>query len=203
MKRYVAVAGTIGAGKSSLVAWLAKHYGLQPFYEPNEANPFLEDFYADMARWAFHSQLFFLAHKLELHQAMERQVGSVVLDRTLYEDAEVFARNLANQRLMSAREWKVYERLYLAARRTLRPPDVLVALTCPLSTTQKRIARRGRDMEAAIPREYLARLHRLYARWFKRYDLSPIVFIDTGKVDYVENLVDQIEVRRAIEAALG
>jgi deoxyadenosine/deoxycytidine kinase len=203
VKRYVAVAGTIGAGKTSLVHWLVKRYGLTPFYEPNEANPYLADFYADMARWAFHSQCFFLSHKLELHQELERSAAPAVIDRTIYEDAEIFAKNLAAQKLLSKRDWLVYQRLYEGIRRSLRPPDVLVALTCSLSATKKRIARRGRAMESAIPDAYLRRLHRLYAEWFDSYDLSPIVRIDTTKMDYVEDLVDLIDLTRRMDEALG
>ena len=208
MKRYIAVAGTIGAGKTSLVAWLVKRYGLTPFYEPNETNPYLADFYADMAKWSFHSQCFFLAHKLDLHLELERaakkQGGpSVVIDRTIYEDAEIFAKNLYAQRLMKKRDWEVYRRLYEGIRAALRPPDVLIALTCPLRTTKKRILQRGRAMENAIPDAYLRRLHRLYEDWFAAYDLSPIVRVDTGEIDYVENLVDLIDLKRTLDAALA
>lgn len=203
MKRYVAVAGTIGAGKTSLVAWLVKRYGLSPFYEPNEANPYLEDFYRDMKRYAFHSQAFFLAHKLELHQELERHGSPAVIDRTLYEDAEIFARNLFESKMMEKRDWDVYSRLYQGIRRALRPPEVLIALTCSLGTTKKRIASRGRAMEKEIPDAYLRRLHRLYGRWFDRYDLSPIVRIDTTKLDYVEDLVDLIELQRVMDRALS
>jgi deoxyadenosine/deoxycytidine kinase len=202
MKRYIAVAGTIGAGKTSLVSWLVKRYGVVPFYEPNEQNPYLSDFYADMARWAMHSQCFFLAHKLELHQELAKCDRPAVIDRTIYEDAEIFARNLHAQGFLSKRDWTVYRKLYEGICRSLRPPDVLIALTCPLSTAKKRIAQRGREMERAIPEAYLRRLHRLYGRWFETYDLSPIVRIDTGKVDYVEDLVDLIEVTRTLDAAL-
>jgi deoxyadenosine/deoxycytidine kinase len=202
MKRYIAVAGTIGAGKTSLVSWLVKRYGVVPFYEPNEQNPYLSDFYADMARWAMHSQCFFLAHKLELHQELAACDRPAVIDRTIYEDAEIFARNLHAQGFLSKRDWTVYRKLYEGICRSLRPPDVLIALTCPLSTAKKRIAQRGREMERAIPEAYLRRLHRLYGRWFETYDLSPIVRIDTGKVDYVEDLVDLIEVTRTLDAAL-
>ncbi|MGH7297570.1 MAG: deoxynucleoside kinase [Polyangiaceae bacterium] len=202
MKRYVAVAGTIGAGKTSLVAWLVKRYELVPFFEPNEQNPFLADFYGDMARWAFHSQAFFLAHKLKLHQQLAASDRPAVIDRTIYEDAEIFAKNLHGQGLLSKREWGVYRELYAGICRSLRPPDVLIALTCPLATAKKRIARRGRAMEASIPDEYLRRLHRLYGRWFESYDLSPVVRIDTGKIDYVEDLVDLIEVTRTLDRAL-
>jgi len=203
MKRYVAVAGTIGAGKTSLVRWLTKHYGLQPFYEPNDENPYLADFYADMARWSFHSQAYFLAHKLELHQELERSGRPAVIDRTLYEDAEIFAKNLHAQGFIDKRDWEVYQRLYAGIRRALRPPDVLIALRCSLRTTKKRIARRNRAMEAEIPDAYLRRLHRLYARWFATYDLSPIVVIDTDDLDYVENLVDLIDLTRRLDAALA
>ena len=203
MKRYVAVAGTIGAGKTSLVAWLTRRYGLTPFYEPNEANPYLADFYADMPRWSFHSQCFFLAHKMELHQALERSTQPAVIDRTIYEDAEIFARNLYAQGHMEKRDWEVYQRLYAGLRRALRPPDVLIALTCSLGTTKKRIQGRGRAMESAIPDAYLRRLHRLYTQWFASYALSPIVWIDTTKMDYVEDLVDLIDLTRTLDAALA
>ncbi|HEY8077171.1 MAG TPA: deoxynucleoside kinase, partial [Labilithrix sp.] len=97
MKKYVAVAGTIGAGKTSLVAWLVKRYGLVPFYEPNDENPYLADFYRDMKAWAFHSQIFFLSHKLRLHQELLASPKPAVIDRTIYEDAEIFARSLKNK----------------------------------------------------------------------------------------------------------
>ena len=202
MKRYVAVAGTIGAGKTSLVAWLAKRYGLTPFYEPNENNPYLADFYKDMARWAFHSQSFFLAHKLELHQQLERSSSSAFIDRTIYEDAEIFARNLYSQRLMDKRDWEVYQRLYAGIRRALRPPDVLIALRCSLKTAKKRILFRKRPMEAAIPDAYLRRLHRLYSEWFESYELSPIVVIETDEMDYVEDLVDLISLTKRLDKVL-
>jgi deoxyadenosine/deoxycytidine kinase len=203
MKRIIAVAGTIGAGKTSLVAWLVKRYGLEPFYEPNEANPYLADFYGDMKRWSFHSQCFFLAHKLELHQRLERATKPAVIDRTIYEDAEIFARNLYAQKLMSKRDWEVYQRLYAGIRLALKPPDVLLALTCSLGAAKKRIAKRGRAMEKEIPDAYLRRLHRLYGKWFASYDLSPIVTIDTTKMDYVEDLVDLIELSKRLDEALA
>lgn len=203
MKRYIAVAGTIGAGKTSLVQWLTKRYGVTPFYEPNDENPYIADFYKDMKRYAFHSQAFFLAHKLELHQKLERSGKPAVIDRTIYEDAEIFARNLHLTRKMSNRDWAVYERLYEGIRRALKPPDVMIALTCSLSATKKRIDRRGRESESAIPDAYLRRLHKMYDAWFDRYTLSPIVRIDTTKLDYVEDLVDLIELAQTLDKALG
>jgi deoxyadenosine/deoxycytidine kinase len=202
VKRYIAVAGTIGSGKTSLVTWLVKRYGLVPFYEPNDENPYLSDFYRDMKSWAFHSQLFFLSHKLALHQTLLESKKPAVIDRTIYEDAEIFARNAKNQRFLSKRDWGVYERLYEGIKRTLPPPDVLVAVTCSLTATKKRIARRGREMEKTIPDAYLRRLHRLYEDWFDRYDLGPIVRIDTTNLDYVENLVDLIELQQKLDKVL-
>lgn len=202
MKRYVAVAGTIGAGKTSLVSWLTKRYGLSPFYEPNEDNPYLEDFYKDMPTWAFHSQVFFLAHKLKLHQELLASDTPAVIDRTIYEDAEIFAKNLRLQKTLSKRDWEVYERLYEGIKKTLRPPDVLVAVSCSLAATKKRIRRRGRAMESDIPDAYLRRLHRLYEEWFARYDLGPIVRIDTTDLDYVEDLVDLIALQEKLDKVL-
>jgi deoxyadenosine/deoxycytidine kinase len=203
MKRYVAVAGTIGAGKTSLVAWLVKRYGLEPFYEPNDENPYLADFYRDMKAWAFHSQVFFLSHKLKLHQELLASDRPAVIDRTIYEDAEIFARSLKNQRYIATRDWAVYERLYEGIKKTLRPPDVLVALTCGLGATKRRIKQRGREMESAIPDAYLRRLHRLYDDWFERYDLGPIVKIDTTELDYVEDLIALIELQQKLDRTLG
>ena len=203
MKRTIAVAGTIGAGKTSLVDWLVRRYGITPFYEPNEANPYLEDFYRDMKRWGFHSQCFFLAHKIELHQQLEKSKTPAVIDRTIYEDAEIFAKNLHQQGQIDARDWQVYERLYRGIRSALKPPDLLIALSCSLPATKKRIAKRARAMEQEIPDAYLRRLHKLYNTWFESYDLGPIVRIDTTKLDYVESLVDLIDLVRIVDHALA
>jgi deoxyadenosine/deoxycytidine kinase len=201
-KRYVAVAGTIGAGKTSLVRWLEKRYGLHPFFEPHEGNPYLEDFYGDMKRWGFHSQLFFLAHKLELHQELLASKQPAVIDRTIYEDAEIFAKNLYLQRHIDKRDWAVYLRLYEGIARSLPPPDILIALTCTVRTAKRRIAVRARAMEQTIPDSYLKRLHKLYEQWFDTYDLSPIVRIRTDDMDYVENLIDLIDLQRTLDSAL-
>ncbi|CAN5186573.1 deoxynucleoside kinase [soil metagenome] len=201
-RKHIAVAGTIGVGKTSLVKWLVKRYELTPFYEPNEENPYLADFYGDMKRWAFHSQAFFLAHKLELHQKLAACETSAVIDRTIYEDAEIFAKNLRAQGNITARDWAVYLRLYEGIKRALRPPDVLIALSCSLKTSKTRISKRGRDMEQSIPDAYLRRLHRLYESWFDSYDLSPIVRIRTYDMDYVENMLDLIDLSQELDRAL-
>ena len=203
MKRYVAVAGMIGAGKTSLVSWLVDRYGLLPFYEPNEQNPYLEDFYRDMRRWALPSQLYFLAHRMRLHQALEASERPSVIDRTIWEDAEIFARNAHEQGFLDPRDWALYSELYEGIRRTVRPPDVLIALRCTIRTARQRIRRRGRAMEANIPDDYLRRLHHAYTHWFEAYTLSPIVVIETDKMDYVENLVHLLDLRDRLDVALG
>ena len=199
MLKYIAVAGNIGAGKTSLVEFLMRHFELKPFFEPNEENPYLEDFYRDMGRWSFHSQVHFLARKARLHQELQRSRGTAIQDRTIYEDAEIFARNLYQQGLMDPRDFATYWELYEAVRGTLRPPDVLIFLRCGLRTVRRRIARRGREMENRIPGDYLRRLQRLYDRWFKKYDLSPVIELRTDKMDYVSDLVDQLDLLKQIE----
>ena len=156
-----------------------------------------------MKRWGFQLQLFFLAHKLELHQQLLASKEPAVIDRTIYEDAEIFAKNLHLQGHIDKRDWQVYLRLYEGIARSLRPPDILIALSCSVRTAKKRIARRARAMEQGIPDAYLRRLHRLYEQWFDRWELSPIVRIRTDDMDYVENLIDLIDLQRTLDRALG
>ena len=201
---YIAIAGTIGAGKSTLVDFLCKHFGLQPFFEPNQQNPYLVDFYSDMKRWGFHSQVFFLAHKFRLHQQLEaeRERRIVVQDRTIYEDAEVFAAHLYAQGKLSERDWQTYQDLYRAILGRLAPPDLLVFLRASDKTTRQRIKLRGRPEEQAIAPSYLRELNRLYEEWFARYTLSDTLVIDTSKIDYVSDLVHRIDVLKMIEKYL-
>jgi len=200
--RCIAVAGNIGAGKSTLVEFLTRHFDIKPLYEPNEDNPYLKDFYLDMPRWAFHSQVFFLVRKFRLHREMEACQGTVLLDRTIYEDAEVFAANLARMGVIPEREYRTYMDLYETLVQVLRPPDLLIYLRCGLAAIRKRIAMRGRPEEQAIPDEYLRRLGRLYERWFSRYDRSPTLVLRTDRIDYVSDLVDQADVIGTIERTI-
>jgi deoxyadenosine/deoxycytidine kinase len=202
LKRYIAVAGNIGAGKTSLVEFLVKRYGLKPFYEPNDTNPYLADFYQDMQRWAFQSQVYFLTHKFRLHRELERYPGTVIQDRTIYEDAEIFARNLSNGRFMSPRDTRTYRELYETIQRDLTPPDVMIFLRCSVRSVRQRIQKRGRRMEASIPLAYLQKLDRLYADWFKRWNLSPVIEIGSDRLDYVTDLVHQLDLLKEIEKYL-
>lgn len=199
MKKYIAIAGNIGAGKTSLVEFLCKRYELKPFYEPNDSNPYLEDFYKNMKRWAFHSQVYFLTHKFRLHRELERYPGTVIQDRTIYEDAEIFAKNLFRSRRITPRDYKTYTELYETIRRDLTPPDVMIFLRCSVRTMRKRIEERGRGMEQAIPTSYLKKLDRLYSEWIAGYNLSPLIEIESDKIDYVTDLVHRLNLLKKIE----
>jgi len=158
MRRSIAIAGNIGSGKSTLVEFLARQYGVMPFYEPNDENPYLADFYRDMRSWAFQSQLYFLSSKFRLHQELDRQPGVVALDRTIFEDAEVFATALHQMRKISKRDWRTYQSFYAAILDAIRPPDLMIYLRCPIRTLRQRIRLRGRAMERDMPLSYLKRL---------------------------------------------
>ena len=191
--KFIAVAGNMGVGKSTMVEYLCRTYGFTPFTEPNEENPFIDDFYRDMDRWAFHSQISFLAHKFRIHLELMESKGTVVQDRTIYEDSEIFARHLKNMKSMDSREWETYQNMYSAMNRVLRPPDLMLYLRCGLGTIRRRVAQRGRPSEQDIPVEYIKRLNRLYGRWLKRYDLSHVEVISTDKLDYISDFVHRAD----------
>ncbi len=203
MKKFIAVAGNIGAGKTSLVEFLDKRYGFKPVYEPHRTNPYLDDFYGDMKGWAFHSQLYFLAKKFALHLELpDHDHDTVVLDRTIYEDAEIFARMLARGRYMNKRDFGMYTELYESMKTALKPPDLLIYLRCSTRAIRRRVAMRGRPSEQNIKTSYLRRLNALYEDWVGRYDASPILIWDSEKNDYLTNLVDRIEFRRQLASFL-
>ena len=202
MKKFIAVAGNMGAGKTSLVEFLCQQYGFDAVYEPYTGNPYLDDFYGDMSRWALQSQLYFLTHKFRLHIDLNSSAATVVQDRTIYEDAEIFATNLHRQKLLETRDFETYMELYRGMRRVLQPPDVLLYLRCTVPAIRKRIRRRGRPSELAIPLPYLKGLNELYDEWVEGYDLSPKVVWQSDNADYLTSLVDRIEFQKTIERFL-
>jgi deoxyadenosine/deoxycytidine kinase len=202
MNRSIAIAGNMGAGKSTLVEFLARTYGVVPFYEPNDENPYLADFYRDMKGWAFQSQLYFLANKFRLHQEFDRQPGVVALDRTIFEDAEIFATALHQMRKISKRDWQTYQSFYHAILDAIRPPDLMIYLRCSMRTLRQRIRLRGRTMERDVPHAYLKRLERLYDQWIESYEMSDVLVFDTDKLDYIHDLVHRLDVMERIEAVL-
>jgi len=184
---FIAIAGNIGAGKSTLTAMLSEHFNWQPFYEANAENPYLADFYEDMERWSFHSQVFFLGKRLEHHRQLVDFPGSVVQDRTVYEDAEIFARNLYQRGQMNERDYASYGDLYRAISAFLPPPNLVIYLQASVETLMLRIAQRGRDFEQAIERSYIAELNHLYDEWIDGWTLSPVLRVDMDATDFQHN----------------
>lgn len=201
-RRYVVVAGNIGVGKSTLVGMLCERKGWSAYYEPVAENPYLEDFYRDMARWAFHSQVFFLGHRARSHLVLSGDPHTVVQDRSLYEDAAVFARNLFNRGMMSAREWATYQDLYRTVVTLLPTPDLVVYLQASIPTLTQRIAARGRGFESEIDVGYLTELNALYEEWADRFDLAPLLKVPCDRLDFVEHSRDLHAIVREVDAHL-
>ena len=201
-KVFVAVAGNIGSGKSSLTKLLSKRFGWKPFFESVEDNPYLSDFYADMKRWSFNLQVYFLSNRFRSHKAITEGPGSVILDRVIYEDAEIFARNLFEIGNMEARDYQNYVALYHVMTEYLRPPDLLIYLRADVDTLLRQISFRGRDFEQSIKREYLEQLNRHYESWIENYKLGSLLTVKSGKVDFVNRPEDLDAIVDAIKRKL-
>jgi deoxyadenosine/deoxycytidine kinase len=186
-KQFVAVAGNIGVGKSSLVGLLAGQLGWTPFYEAVDENPYLSDFYRDMRKWSFHSQVFFLSKRLRHHRGLLDHPGPVLQDRTVYEDAEIFAKNLYRQGAMDDRDYGVYRELYEVLTLYLPPPDLIVYLRASAATLRKRISLRGRDYERDISVDYLLNLNGLYEEWIGSFTRCPVLIVPADRLDYVHD----------------
>ena len=185
MKKFVAVAGNIGVGKSTLVSMLCDRLDWQPFYEPVSENPYLADFCSNMSAWAYHSQVFFLTRRLRIHYELSQHPGSVVQDRSLYEDAEIFAQNLYMQGFIQERDYLSYRELYETAIQLLPPPDLMIYVRGSVPTLMNRISKRGRDYERTITPEYLQSLNDLYETWISNFVLCPVLTIPADDMDYV------------------
>lgn len=186
-KYFVAIAGNIGVGKSTLTTLMTQKLGWDPFFEAVEENPYLADFYKDMSRWSFHSQAFFLSRRLQQHYELLQRADSVLQDRSVYEDAEIFARNLYRQGHMSQRDWQTYYDLYTILSQLLTPPHLVVYLKASVPTLLRRIEQRGREYERTISAEYLAALNELYDDWVTRFALCPVLTVETDNLDYVQH----------------
>ena len=185
MEKFIAVAGNIGVGKSTLVKLLSERMQWTPFYEPVTENPYLADFYEDMQAWAFHSQIYFLMRRLRIHRRLMNMDGSVIQDRSVYEDAEIFAHNLYLQNAISKRDYDTYRELYHVLVEFLPPPDLVIYLRCSVSTLKDRITNRNRSYELTISADYLADLNRLYENWVENFDLCPVLTVPCDNLDYV------------------
>lgn len=201
-KKYVSVAGNIGAGKSSLTQILSDYFKWEAFFERVDDNPYLIDFYGDMHRWSFNLQVFFLSSRFNHQRIIEESPHSVVQDRSIYEDAEIFARNLHEMGLMSDRDFENYTDLFQIMTSYLQAPHLLVYLKASVPTLVGHIQDRGRDYESTIRIEYLERLNRHYERWIDNYDLGPKIIIDVDEMDFVNVQEDKMEIISQIESRL-
>ncbi|OIO86285.1 MAG: deoxynucleoside kinase [Anaerolineae bacterium CG2_30_58_95] len=184
-KRLVVVAGNIGAGKTSLTERIGARLGWCTEYESVADNPYLPDFYADMHAWAFHLQIYFLGHRAEQYLTAVRDPRSAILDRSIYEDAYIFARALLHMGNMAERDYLAYRRLFDLVMGSLPSPNLLVYLKCPVDVLMERIRRRARNIETGISADYLSLLDSFYDEWLKAYDLSPVLTIRTDDLDFV------------------
>jgi len=185
MDKFIAVAGNIGVGKSTLVKLLSENLGWTPFYEPVTENPYLADFYEDMQAWGFHSQIYFLMRRLRIHRKLMDMKGSVIQDRSVYEDAEIFAHNLFLQKAINQRDYATYQELYQVLVEFLPPPDLVIYLRASVSTLVSRISKRNRDYERTISPDYLADLNQLYEEWVDHFNLCPVLTVPCDNLDYV------------------
>lgn len=185
-KHFITIAGNIGVGKSTLVQLLSDRLGWEPVFEAFEENPYLADFYEDMPRWSFQSQVFFLSRRLQQHHDLLQHNRSIIQDRSVYEDAEIFARNLYDQGNMSQRDWHCYFALYQTLTTLLQPPHLVIYLRASVPTLRQRIIQRGRDYEQAIAGSYLEQLNALYDRWAAQFRLCPVLTIETNALNYIK-----------------
>src|SRR5687767_1854917 len=203
MKYFVAIAGNIGVGKSSLTSLLAERLGWEPFFEPVEENPYLVDFYQEMHKWSFHSQMFFLSSRLRHHKAALERTGSSILDRSIYEDAAVFAKTLYQQEFLTERDWRLYNEVYGVLAALLPPPNLVIYLQASVPTLVRRIAQRGRDFEREISSDYLSQLNERYEEWIATFTLCPVLTIATDNLDFVHHPAHLDQIAQRVRDRLG
>ena len=191
MSYFIALAGNIGAGKSNLAKVLAERLGWTAFFEPVEDNPYLADFYTDMEYWAFHSQFFYLIKSLQYNLSLKEQTGSIIQDRSFYENAEIFAKNLFLQNIFTSRDWRIYQEFYQTNLKFLRHPDVLIYLKAKPETLLTRIAARQRAAESNIEPEYIGQLNQLYDDWIANFKSCPVITIPIEGTDLRARVKEQ------------
>ncbi len=201
--KHIAIAGNIGAGKTTLTKILAKHFNWSPHFEDVENNPYLNDFYNDMHRWSFNLQIFFLNNRLK--QLVDIQKGDqvVIQDRTIYEDAYIFAPNLHEMGLMTKRDFENYKNFFETLKSMVNPPDLLIYLKASVPTLVGQIQKRGREYEENIRLDYLKRLNEYYNNWLDKYEDGRMIVIDIDKINYADNKEDLAKVIGIIEAEVN
>lgn len=201
--KHVAVAGNIGAGKTTLTSVLAKHYKWTPNYEDIDTNPYLVDFYEDMHRWSFNLQVYFLNTRLKQLEEIRNGKNTVIQDRTIYEDAYIFAPNLSDMGLMNKRDYENYTSLFNSLIKMVQPPDLLIYLKASIPKLVDQIQKRGREYEENIRLDYLKRLNEYYNKWIEKYDDGKLLVIDIENLDFTDNDEDLAEVIRRVDAEIN
>ena len=200
--KYIAIAGNIGAGKTTLTTQLGKHFNWEVHYESTDDNPYLSDFYTDMQRWSFNLQIYFLNSRLRQLLDILKGNRTVIQDRTIYEDAYIFAPNLHDMGLMATRDFRNYQSLFETMSSQIQPPDLLIYLKASISTLVDHIHQRGRDYEGNISIEYLKRLNEKYEKWIDGYDKGKLLIINSDEVDFIGNPEDLGKIITSVQGEL-
>lgn len=200
---HIAVVGNIGAGKTTLTELLAKNYGWQPQYESVDNNPYLEDFYSDMKRWSFNLQIFFLNSRFQQIMEIQKSKANIIQDRTIYEDAFIFAANLRDMDLMTERDYENYRKIFDNITSFIKPPDLLIYLKASVPTLVNNIQRRGREYEIGIRLDYLSKLNEKYTQWIQGYNSGKLLILDKDKLDFANNTEDLSSVLEKIEVEIN
>lgn len=199
---HIAVAGNIGSGKTTLTRMLAQHYGWEPKYEDVDVNPYLSDFYNDMQRWSFNLQIYFLNKRLKGIVEIQKSELNVVQDRTIFEDANIFAPNLHSMGLLSTRDFENYKSLFELMNSLVRPPDLLIYLKASIPTLIEQIRKRGREYESGIRVDYLQGLNDRYQEWIDGYKVGKKIIINVDELKFEENPEDFQAVLELIQKAI-
>ncbi|MDO4763817.1 MAG: deoxynucleoside kinase [Flavobacteriaceae bacterium] len=200
---HIAVTGNIGAGKTTLTNMLAKHYGWEAQFEDVDHNPYLDDFYQDMSKWSFALQIYFLGSRFRQVKEIRESGKNIIQDRTIYEDAHIFAENLNEMNLLSERDYQNYRSLFNLMKSFVSAPDLLIYLKADISTLTRQIAKRGRDYEVGISIDYLSRLNKKYESWINGYNEGKLLIIDVDNLDFVERKEDFGYILERIDAELN
>jgi len=199
---HIAIAGNIGSGKTTLTELLAKQYGWEAHFEDVDENPYLNDFYEDMKRWSFNLQIYFLKSRFTQIMEIRKSGKNIIQDRTIYEDAQIFAPNLYDMGLMSERDFNNYSKLFRLMSSMIQAPDLLIYLRSSVPTLVDQIQKRGRDYEETIRLDYLKNLNTRYEKWIENYDSGKLLIVDADNIDFLKNPNDLNSIMDKVEAKI-